>query len=348
MAKMFNKAKNVDDLFRELGRKKPEGSLLDEFRRYATKETMPRIANKYIDLVKANVVRAKQFIFDEQSSEIMADFIREAPELVFKNEEFAIPHFDASYYEFDADLFLAAFGRPQTGTGETRDWRVGYLIVDNLMFVISKTFEKHSSPGFLLYAIQMGPSKIGGKAMPLSRRMAAQLMLGSTSEDLPMQMRNDIVEHYQYINISDGIEDKHLMPTMPDGAGDLRNVITMILFLYQSKKVIDITDVAPSRGFIKGKQVAYMAKSVVTIHLNEVKTIRKHILANKRDSPKRHWCIPFYRTVGGSRECDHSWEQYKDERWKCEKCDAKRARIKSYEKGDASKGYVMKHYEVTA
>jgi hypothetical protein len=251
-----------------------------------------------------------------------------------------------SYYEFDVDLFLQAFGRPKTGNDEKRDWRVGYLVVGNMIFAISKGMDGRA-PAVLLYAIVIGPSEGRPDEVVMSRRMKAAHMLGSSDNDIPMEMRNEIVEKYHFLNISELPENK-LREILPDGAGDLRNLITMILFLYQSQKVIELRDVAPKRGFIKGKQVAYMAHTVVTIHLNEVKTIRKYIeTAHERASPRRHWCKPFYRTIGGSQTCDHTFEEYKPERWQCTKCEAKRARVKSYQKGDATKGYVMKHYEVT-
>jgi hypothetical protein len=344
-------AKTIDQVFKDsfvFNRPKVEGSMLDELRRFSSNETMRGISNKYVHLIKNNLPRAKQFIFDEKSSEIMANFIQEAPELLFKNEQFAIPHFDVSYYEFDADLFLQAFGRPKTDNDEGKDWRVGYLVIGDKIFIITKSFQgKYATPSVLMYMIKIGPFNGEPNEMIMSRRMKAAYMLGSSDNDIPMEMRNVIVEKYHYANLTE-LPNERVIQGLPDGAGDLRNLITMILFLYQSKKVIDLRDVAPKRGFMKGKQVTYMAQSVVTIHLNEVKAIRKYMeIAHERASPRRHWCKPFYRTIGGSHSCDHTFEEYKEERWKCTKCEAKRARVKSYQKGDATKGYVLKHYEVT-
>jgi hypothetical protein len=352
-------ATTIDQVFQDnfvFNRPKQKGSMLDEVRRFGIEETRKinghsrklEIWPKFKNLAMGSIPKAKQFIFDTDSSKIMADFILESPELIFKNEQFAKPHFDVTYYEFDADMFLQAFGRPGTGDkqGAGRDWRVGYLIVDNLVFVIAKTFRDMATPGVLPYAIQIGPSGLHPKLIPLSRRNKATVLLGSTIDDLPMETWQEIADRYGLVNITKDLDDGFVKQLMPDGAGDLRNLITMILFLYQKKEVIHLTDVAPQRGFIKGKLMPYMRHSVVTIHLKNIAQIRKHIVENERSSPGRHWVIPYYRTTHNDKSCDHDFEMYKEDRWQCTKCGAKRALVKSYERGDATKGYVMKHYEV--
>jgi hypothetical protein len=319
--------------------------MLDEIRRFSGGDTFRFISPEHAKVIKSATPQARQFIFDEQSSAIMADFIQKSPDLLFKNEQFAIPQFPTCYYEFDAETFLKAMGKPTTGAGDAgRDWKVGYLITNNTIYVVSKGFGS-SKPAFMFYGMTIGRTKYSPLVM--TRRQKANVFLASTIHDLPMDIWQNISENYEFVNLSAGYADEVVRNSIADGAGDLRNLLTMILFLYQNQEVIHVNQVAPHRGILKGRAITYMAHSVVTIHLNEIKKIRKHFETHDRGSPRRHEVRPFYRTVPKNKSCDHLWVPYESDRWECKRCGSKRARIKGYQRGDATKGYVMKHYEVT-
>ena len=339
-------------------------SLLDEIRRFP--DSFQFVRSNVEKNVKNILPSTKQYIFDENASRYMADFVKENGDIIINNEQFAIPHFENVYYELNIEAFLSTLDRPISSYVDEKNWKsvavvrdenkdssVGFLISNNVIYLIAKSIGKNAKPTLLHYGYSIGRSPLYKPIIQplLSRRQKAAFFLGSTMELATVSQFQEIAEKYEILNLTSEIDDDMLLQTILGNAtGDIRNLIMMILFLYQSKDVVTVNDIAPSRGFMKGKAMAYMAYGSVKINLRNNTEIRKKFIfpSGTHASPRRHFVNPYYRTVPKNNGCDHEFEIVEENRWVCKKCKAKRALIKQYERGNATIGYKLKNYEVTA
>lgn len=327
-------------------------SMLDEIRRFpeSFRFTMSKVERE----VRAALPSTKQYLFDAKASDYMARFIMDCGDLILKNEQFAIPQFKNVYYEFDIDTFLRVLGRPQSGwNDETKDGTVGYLVADNVIYCMSKGLGPNAKPTLLHYGYTIGRSPLFKPIIQplISRRQKATFFLGSTMEQATVSQFQEIAEKYEILNLTDHFDDDQLIKTIFGNAtGDIRNLITMILFLYQTKDVITVEEFAPSRRILKGKQITYLSYGNVKINLRDTVSIQKKFkISGTHATPRRHWVEPYYRTTPRNKGCDHNFLcEEEGKRWRCTKCHAVRVKINTYQRGDATKGYKLKHYEVTA
>lgn len=332
-------------------------SMLDEVRRYSKKDVLRYTSNKVEHHISNSIPSAKQYIFDTAASTHMANFIQDCGDLVLKNEQFAIPQFPKVYYEFDIDAFLKTLNRPQSGYDDrTRDGTVGYFVADNVIYVLCRGLDLKQKPTLLHFGYSIGKTHMHRMIQQplLSRRRKAQFFLGSTMEDATISQFQDIAEKYEILNLAkeqSAADDDYLLVNtiLKNATGDIRNLITMILFLYQSKDVTTIQEFGPSSRILKGKRTTYLSYGTVKINLRDTKAIRRKFhISGSHASPRAHWVEPYYRTIPKTK-CDHDFIcETEEKRWRCQKCKAVRVRIEQYHRGDATKGYKLKTYEVTA
>lgn len=114
-----------------------------------------------------------------------------------------------------------------------------------------------------------------------------------------------------------------------------------------------INDQPARHQIIKGKRVAYAAHSVVTLNLSSLPVQR--IKEGTPHGPVRaHEVRGHWVNYNRNPHCDHMWTQMapevpgdERERWHCGHCGQRRTWRKSFQRGDASLGYVTHEYRVT-
>lgn len=301
--------------------------------------------------------KARVFVFDDEASQIVGNFVKTCPDLIEKNEQFAIPLFDDMYIEFNIDEFLKILGRQQSGSDMSRDIRVGYLISHGMIFPMLKTADEES-PAFsgMVYTIGRNPEmkpyegfELGGQlASIISHRVKATGLLGTTIEQFSIDGFREIADKYE---IGNCLINELPFDIIRHSNGDIRNVICLLLFLYQGGKNHSISMITnpPKRGIVRGKQITFYGYNTVSIHLKDTGELRKHFSITDRDSPRRHDVRPYYRTTPKKSGCDHDFKEIEEHRkWVCDKCGAMRIRVKKHMRGDSTRGYVYKNYEVIA
>jgi len=155
--------------------------------------------------------------------------------------------------------------------------------------------------------------------------------------------------------------------SMRGAVGDVRTIHALLLMLNRPS-ITQYRPVNTSRGWYRSKPIPYLSHSVVHVDLDAVKTLR-HIgtpaesgITHRRHEVRGHFChdktARDYMRIAGCihewRACDDEWAviegKPKDEpsRWHCAACGGKRWWREAHERGDASKGYVIRDgYEVT-
>jgi hypothetical protein len=144
------------------------------------------------------------------------------------------------------------------------------------------------------------------------------------------------------------VQDKHVTKAQMLGY----EIVTFLLLL-QAKKV-RLTDVPAARTLRKGRPVRYFSHSVIEIDLTTPKQLRRAFSTGTHASPRRHEVMGHFVHRGGIRGCVHDWQPITRDpddgikRWGCTSCERKRTWRKSFERGDAGKGFVRQEYAVTA
>ena len=143
----------------------------------------------------------------------------------------------------------------------------------------------------------------------------------------------------------------HSRKALIDGsAGDLRNIVTILLLMNQPSVISYVQEVGFGKGFSKGKLRNYVSHNVVTINVDPKPIIQR--LSIGTGSPHRHhlvrghFCQNADARNGSRRGCEHQWEQDDDKHWHCVTCEGKRWWRKDHSRGDSFIGVVDKQYAI--
>jgi len=128
--------------------------------------------------------------------------------------------------------------------------------------------------------------------------------------------------------------------------GELRTLLCLLLWLNQ-QRVVYHDYVAPRRALLRGRPVTYMKHHVVRLKKNVTQRQMRSVLSD-RAPPRRHEVRPFWRNKDMQASCQHSFPMDPDEKghFICKGCGGKRFPVKSFPRGDASRGFITKEYKV--
>lgn len=295
-------------------------------------------------LVKAIAPQARQFIFDKGASETIGHFIRDCPDILVDQMQFARQPYDTTYVEVELDALYDALGKKTQYTWE-RDWKVGFLAHKGEIFTLTNTHtntQAHISP-VCTFDYEYRPIAED----PLSDD--SRVLLGSTWHALSDDQRNAFAQRFNvgYMG-KPSVRHKALEIMLPAITGEARVYVACLLFLYQ-RRHLTLTDHGPRRGLSKGKLRTYMAHTTVTIHLSQYEAVKRDLTSGERNSPRRHEVRTHYKHRQLTAGCIHEWVRVEDadnEQWRCTACAGLRWLCRSHLRGDGSIGFVTKHYEV--
>lgn len=298
--------------------------------------------------------KARRFVFDKAASAFTGRFIREFGSALLRNRQFAIPPFEQTYVEYDAQALSEALGRAKSSellSEGAPDSRLGFLVdgnhvwtfvenSDGLAGIFPVEFWTDTTPTRGLFSNDLGYDKW--------RKLA--YTLGTTLHEIEdWETMND-----WYSNIDFGVpKDLEILLTRQDlavgGNGTVRDYIAVLLMLNRQKDRVSLKQI-PARGVIyKGKRRTYMAHSLVTIDVEDYHHIaQSYQRTHTRESPRRHQVRGFFRHLHRVHGCEHDYPLTPNEnRWTCRRCGTVRVWVEAHERGDAGKGYRTKEYQVT-
>lgn len=299
---------------------------------------------------------ARRFILTDQASIKLGEVTKETEGLMLKHHQFAVAPFPVTYLEFNIHLFHKALGRPTTNDlygDDGADWRVGYLITEKAIRSFAMTKDGFAgSTGFVLKRVAKDHKHwhipINGVDQEWARLMC---LLGSGLHSMPdEETRQAILDTWAMEPVFDdkSYDDK----VYKSGAGELRTVIAILLMLNQPR-VLNIQSVAHSSGLHKGKRIVYAAHNVVEIDLGTRKQYKRIFTHMERESPRRHEVRGHFVHNGGTDGCEHRWPLSPvpapisgAPMWECPRCGCKRTWREAHLRGDASKGFVTKEYDL--
>lgn len=308
--------------------------------------------------LKASRFRARRFVFDEAASEKAGRFATECADIVCEHAQFAIPPFPNSYIEVDNLASLRVSSRLKIEDSTAR--RLGFLFhEDGDIYVCSGG--DYQSKGFLPFRYHRKEAGGGrGFELPNDHSFLRDFLIGEVSRELRPAV-DAFSRHVTDVWSASSAtrSTRYVEKMIEECRGELKRAIAAVLLLNQRRGVA-FRDVPPTRRMAGGKLKTYMAHSVVSIDLGGG-DMRGFFHVDGRSSPRRHEVRGHFVHYGIDEGCQHEWQPYSTpelerrdvdrigkpvSRWRCELCQGLRVRREAFQRGDASKGFVTKSYDV--
>lgn len=332
---------------------------------------MPQLhANKFRNEMRS----ARVFVLDDNAIDRFAAVVRDIPEYIAKHQAFARPPYDSMWIEFDFCRFYESVtGREPD---ETADVRLAYFIINGTAFVFASgkgnsrvvampiVYQLHE-PWPLESQIQLVED------CGTSRMQVLAFLWGESVMSTPPETLRELRDAHTVVLGPTLFRDalspekyKQAMHRLWDtvclkSSGDLRNIVALLLLLNRPNLTTFVRDVPRRRGFVGNKLVPYLSHTVATIALDPKPAIISIGTPEDEHTPRRrhevrgHYCHNNAYKEATARGCEHDMVRdeestHPDDSWKCRICNGKRWWKPKFERGDASKGFVIKQYNVTA
>ena len=337
----------------------------------------PAIETKVARRAFDALLEAKRFVFDREACVYLGEMIRDVPEVIAHGQDFAIPPFKTMWIElpYFRDFFRVVTSKEPDADA---DERVGYLFDGPRVYCFAEATGRDYGAGFkrscginpiryrlnqpftaaeeaaVLQAIgQQAPILdlyYWGETASYWLHGEKDLYTGRKYSYKPELM--DLRANHSFDFVSKVLDLKQGWERFYNGsAGDLRNIIAVLVFLNQTSMVRYEDEIAPERTIVKGKTRTLVRHRVIRLRLNPVADIRKRYLGRiggtgvRREHDVRgHFC---HNEAGRSEACDHDWLETGVHQWRCLLCPGKRWWKKEHRRGKKKLGEVKTQYEVT-
>jgi hypothetical protein len=343
----------------------PRSTMADRFT--ASKLSFPDIAQT-VRSVQHKTRLAEKFVFDAEASARVATVLRDVPELLVEQIQFARPPFDLCWIEYDVDVIFAVLNPDRTiEPDETRDVHIGLLIEHHRMTVVSEDMRGRFGIMPAIYHLNT--------EWPLEEQLALAAQFGTSRMGIDFWLWGSLAPKLieagkqDYLRaLRDTNRVEWLLPIPPSKAasvyngtiGDFKNHVAMLLMLNQPA-CTQYAEVPRGRGWIGNKPKPFMAHRTVHVALDPVPHIRQFGAGTggsvrRRHRVRGHYCTNLAARSGG---CIHQWQaagaEWKliavkvgddPERWVCAACGGRRWWRADHARGDASIGWVNHTYKV--
>src|SRR6185369_11537864 len=113
-----------------------EPTMADRF--VAAKLSFPDVT-RAVRIAQRQIRLAEKFVFDKDASTRVATVLRDVPELLVEQIQFARPPFDLCWIEYDVEVIFEMLNPNHPWASDrTRDVRIGLLIEHHRVFVVSE------------------------------------------------------------------------------------------------------------------------------------------------------------------------------------------------------------------
>lgn len=344
--------------------------LADEFVRNQSRSLCSRDT---VTRVQRRVKDARHFVLDDNAIKRLGEVCRDIPDLIFRESKFARAPYEVTWIEIPNMPLLWETIMRQTSDVDA-DKTLGFLIDHDSVYVISDSgrllpiyyelkvpWPEASRHAF---AERCGVSVVEIEAFSWGYMKDGLAIAGVTDPNSPQAaLRSahsiDVLPLAKDLNLK-----KVVAALFVGGAGELRTLITLLLLLNRPTLTKYVQDVPHYRGFIKGKQQTFFQHHVVTIDLDPqptlhmLGTLEGESISRRRHEVRGTWCHNYDAREYAKIGCIHEWVADPDwigqddpddpDHWLCSVCEGRRWWRNEMTRGDSSKGYVVKTYNVGA
>lgn len=291
--------------------------------------------------------QARCYVFDRDASFKLGQFIRSCSDVIADQLEFAIEPYPITYIEVEIDAVIDGTGYSASLKGDDADWKVGFLKVGPYVYVfVSNPAYPTAMMACFGFAYRENTTLTYDQGL---KEHAAVHMLGATYNHMSPIRRQKFLDRYAQTFYGPDEAKAMAVKEILDGhKGEIRTYAAALLLLHQ-KKAISLTEKPAHRAMYRGKSRPFMAHNVVTITLDGPVEIRRAIHTGTGETRRAHEVPAHYAHRYGTRNCEHVWNkrENEDNHWDCAKCGRFRYLRRDHIRGDASKGFVKKSYNVT-
>lgn len=318
------------------------------------------------DLTKQALRRARQFVFDDEAATRLGEIMRDYPEFVADHSQFVRLPFDPCWIEYPARVMRKAIlgkldldrDEEERQFGELSDKVTGFLYAGNRIYTAATTGETLGQFSPIVYRLHepltFDQELAFADQIGTSRGQIDYLFWGTSFHELDEARRRALrTSHGVELKINPLFteKDRKFSEFMTMSASDLRNAITLLLLINRPNNFTVVRERDKYRGLANAKQFrTFMAHTVVTIKLAADPVVRntgpamiREHSRHRRHEVRGHFA---HNAAGRSSACVHNWIEYEPNRWECTKCIGRRWWKRDHMRGDASLGFVTKHYAV--
>ncbi len=316
------------------------------------------------------LVFAKKFVLDAQAATYIGRMLRDHPRIVSDANDFAQRPFEHMWIEMPFKGFYEAItGRPADPDG---DQRVGYLF-DGPVVNVAAGAGTMATSGFIPSEYILNrPMSVEDQCklcdlLQISRLGIDLMLWGESAHAFGNQgatwdaegLRSLRTNHTMRIKQVEGLSPERMRVAIDGSAGDLRNIIGLLLFLNRTADIQTVREEGMSHGMINRKPRPLMPHRVISLRVNPMPRLIKlaadhdHIMRRLHDV-RGHYCHDRLARAG----CQHgselggdfgeAWTEYEPLRWKCQDCGGKRWWRHEHSRGTAEVGVSTQSYAVTA
>jgi hypothetical protein len=342
--------------------------LIDEVLANTHKE-LPKEERRKVQVVQARLQQAKVFKFDEDAAIYAAQMMRDYPEAIAHDVDFAIPPFPQMYIEFPFPKFYDILTPEEMRVSDPlplkdQDQDVGYFYDGPSVYVMSRTADsKRNRPGMILpLRFRMNRAFTYDEEVELIKHLKSSRLgidaffWGSCYKKLIE--RNDYAsmralrEHHscEVWYGDDGMPPNMMAYLLHTNAGDLRSIIAMLLFLNRTKDVQEMDEIRGAPGFVRAKPRTLIRHNVIHIKLDPAPLLKKVFLDarttggwRREHDVRGHFCHD--RTYHAAHH-EHDMKEIDHQHWKCRLCGGAKWWRKAHHRGSSKAGQVLTAYEV--
>lgn len=320
---------------------------------------MDLVGKNFLESTKQNVREAKRFVLNKEATIFIAEMLRDMPRIIADAQDFAIPPFHKTWVEFPfLDFWRVINGREPDADA---DAKIGFLFVGNTVRVVTGGQDEDKEALVLPVEYHLW------KPLSLEDEIKCVKDWGTSRGMLDYVFWGESVNHFRDDPDKEGLRalrNNHSM-YIPDAAmskdmlfdriimrsaGDLRNIIAMLLFLNRTRDLQSSREVPHQQAMRGGKPGVLLKHSVITLKLNPGERLQNlvagHSVWKRLHDVRGHFC---HNKVARESSCMHAeWVEYEPLKWKCEKCGGLRWWRKEHKRGHEEKGLVTSEYRVVA
>lgn len=340
--------------------------------------TGPINTKQFISGLQHRMRMAEKFVFDTSASERVGLVLRDVPELLIEQIQFARPPFERCWIEYELDPIFDLLNPGENNPiDQTRDKKIGMLIDHNRILVVSQTHNHELA--ILPFAYHLNTEWALKDQLDfcdklkISRLQIDMWLWGALGAKFLNEGKIDYLRTLRDTNMAELLIDQQELSfeaasrMINATAGDFKNHIAILLMLNQPA-LTQYVKVPSTRGWIRHKPRPFMSYNTIHVALDPVPKIRK--MYDSKEGPgalrRRHRVRGHYCHNEAARKaiihhtCLHDWQPTDQEwtpieakvgddieHWFCANCSGKRWWREEHRRGHYKEGEVIHEYEVS-
>lgn len=327
---------------------------------------------------------AKRFVLDESAARYLGRMIREYPRVIADAQDFAIQPFEHMWIELPFECFYEEV-TGNAADASRSDYAVGYLFNGPSVRVIARTaLDDGNDIGVLPLQYRLHTPMTLDEELQMAEtlrvsRIGLDLWFWGSSamKYLGALCKNaDDDDHAWDREGLRALRNNHgarLAPVVGGidaewerintaSAGDLRNIVALLLFMNRTASITLADDLPTTEGFIHRKPRPLLSHRVIKLKLDPMPRLRRLCaglgIRRRLHDVRGHFC---HDRVARESGCPHGqehagdfgewWDEYEPLRWRCygdgKGCGGKRWWKREHKRGEPKLGEVMQTYDVT-